>query len=59
MVKGDNGNCTTYFVGEDAVLCSGNIVRIKAILKTELEGSSMLYLVSDFQDFERENQYTR
>ena len=60
MVKGDNGDCSTYFVGEDATLCCGDIFRIKAILRTEVEGSSMFYLVADkCEDFEREDQYIR
>ena len=60
MVKGDNGDCSTYFVGEDATLCCGDIFRIKAILRTEVEGSSMFYLVADkFEDFEREDEYIR
>ena len=43
-----------------ATLYCGDIFRIKAILRTEVEGSSMFYLVADkFEDFEREDVHIR
>ena len=47
MVKNDIGDCVTYHVHDDAILRSGDVARVEAILRPEVNGFSKIFLVVD------------
>ena len=56
----DIGDCVTYHVDDDAILRSGDVARVKAILRTEVNGFSTMFLVVDkFEDAHQIDKYSQ
>ena len=60
MVKNEIGDSVTYHVDDDAILRSGDVARVKAILRTEVNGFSTMFLVVDkFEDAHQIDKYSQ